>query len=87
MQEIRRVADQMVTLGKKGELHHRRQALSVVKDQTVVSKVFDVLAPRYQDRAGGYTRIIKLGNRAGDNAPMATIEYVQEPCVPRASRS
>ncbi len=76
--ELRKVADQMITLGKRGDLHARRQALQVVRDSKVVAKLFDRLAPRYQDRPGGYTRIIKLSNRAGDNASQSIIELVEE---------
>ncbi len=74
--ELRRVADKMITLGKRGTLHARRQALSFIRDRDVTQKVFDVLSPRYVDRAGGYTRIIKLGRRVGDNAPLSQIELV-----------
>jgi large subunit ribosomal protein L17 len=71
--ELRPIVEKLVTLGKKGGLDKRRQAISDV-DQ--VKKLFDVLAPRYKDRHGGYTRIIKAGFRYGDNAPMAVIEFV-----------
>lgn len=74
--ELRRVADRMITLGKRGTPHARRQALSYLRGVRVVRKLFEELAPRYQDRAGGYTRIIKLGPRRGDNAPEAMIEMV-----------
>jgi large subunit ribosomal protein L17 len=75
--ELRRVADKMITLGKKGTLHARRQALSFIRDRQVTQKVFEELSPRYTDRAGGYTRIIKLGRRrVGDNAPLSQIELV-----------
>lgn len=75
--EVRKLAEKMITLGKKGDLHARRQALSVVQDKKVVAKLFDRLAPRYAERNGGYTRIIKVGNRAGDNAPVSIIEFVE----------
>ncbi|NLW45489.1 MAG: 50S ribosomal protein L17 [Syntrophomonadaceae bacterium] len=75
--EIRRMADRMITLGKKGDLHSRRQALAFLTDEDVVRKVFGELAQRYDDRRGGYTRIIKSGFRRGDGAPMAIIELVK----------
>lgn len=75
--EVRKLAEKMITLGKKGDLHARRQALSVVQDKKVVAKLFDRLAPRYAERNGGYTRIMKVGNRAGDNAPVSIIEFVE----------
>ena len=74
--ETRVVAEKLITHGKKGTLHHRRLALAKLPDQRVVKKVFDEVAPRYADRAGGYTRIVKLGLRQGDAAPMAMIELV-----------
>ena len=76
--ELRKVAEKMITLGKRGDIHARRQALQVVRDRKVVAKLFDRLAPRYQDRPGGYTRIIKLANRLGDNASQSIIELVEE---------
>lgn len=74
--ELRGVAERMITLGKKGTLHARRQALRTIRSKDVTSKVFDELASRYRDRPGGYTRVIKLGQRPGDAAPMAIIELV-----------
>ena len=74
--ELRRFVEKIVTLGKKGDLLSRRKAISILQDQKMSKKVFDVLAQRYKERAGGYTRIIKLGNRFGDNAPTAVIEFV-----------
>ena len=74
--ELRGVAERMITLGKKGTPHARRQALRTIKSKDVTSKVFDELATRYSDRPGGYTRVIKLGQRAGDAAPMSIIELV-----------
>jgi large subunit ribosomal protein L17 len=74
--EIRSLAEQMITLGKKGELHSRRQALSFILDEKVTNKVFTELAPRYAERQGGYTRLIKLSPRLGDGAPMIKIELV-----------
>lgn len=74
--EIRKLAEKMVTLGKRGDLHARRQALAFITDETVVKNLFDDIAPKYQERNGGYTRIIKVGPRRGDNAPMAIIELI-----------
>lgn len=74
--ELRPIVEKLVTLGKKGGLAKRRQAISEMRDLDQVRKLFDVLAPRYKDRQGGYTRIIKAGFRYGDNAPMAVIEFV-----------
>ena len=74
--EIRSLAERMITLGKKGGLPSRRQALSFILDEKVTEKVFTGLAPRYAERHGGYTRIIKLGPRLGDGAPMIKIELV-----------
>ena len=76
--ELRKVVERMITLGKRGDLHARRQALQVIQEPKVVGKLFEMIAPRYQNRPGGYTRIIKLANRQGDNAPMAVIELVEE---------
>jgi large subunit ribosomal protein L17 len=75
--ETRIVAEKLITHGKKGSLHHRRLAMSQVPNKKVVAKVFDDLAPRYSQRPGGYTRIIKLGPRQGDGASMAVIELVE----------
>lgn len=74
--ELRRVADKMITLGKRGTLHTRRQAFSYLRDDAAVSKLFGTLAERYKERGGGYTRVLKAGFRYGDNAPMAFIELV-----------
>jgi large subunit ribosomal protein L17 len=74
--ELRRVADKMITLGKRGSLHTRRQAFSFLRDDVVVTKLFSVLGSRYKDRSGGYTRVLKAGYRYGDNAPMAMIELI-----------
>jgi len=74
--ELRRWAERVITLGKRGDLHARRQAAAIVQDKTVVKKLFDAIGPRFKDRPGGYTRIIKLGLRRGDAAPMALIELV-----------
>ena len=74
--EIRRVAEQMITLGKRGNLHARRQALAFLRDAATVSKLFDGLASRYKERSGGYTRVLKAGFRYGDMAAMAVVELV-----------
>jgi large subunit ribosomal protein L17 len=74
--ELRPIVEKLVTLGKRGDLHARRQALSAMRDIAMVRKLFDVLGPRYQERSGGYTRVIKAGFRYGDSAPVAVIEFV-----------
>jgi large subunit ribosomal protein L17 len=74
--EVRPLAEQMVTLGKSGTLHDRRRAAAFITDDKIVNKVFDELGDRYRDRAGGYTRIVKLGPRPGDAAEMAILELV-----------
>ncbi|EJF96070.1 50S ribosomal protein L17 [Bartonella taylorii] len=74
--EIRPIVEKLVTLGKRGGLHARRQAISALRDAGKVAKLFDILAPRYASRNGGYLRIMKAGFRTGDNAPMAVIEFV-----------
>ena len=74
--EVRPVAEQMITLGKRGDLHARRQAVAFLRQKPVVKSLFDDVAPRYAERPGGYTRIIKLGPRLGDAAEMAYIELV-----------
>lgn len=74
--EARRLAEQMITKAKNGSLHSRRQVLAELYDPRVVDKLFDTLASRFQDRAGGYTRIIKIGPRKGDAAPMVVLELV-----------
>jgi len=75
---VRPLAEKMITLGKRGDLHSRRQALGFIQKKSVVKKLFDEIAPRYQNRPGGYTRIIRTGPRRGDNAEMAIIELVEE---------
>lgn len=74
--EARRVAEQMITLGKRGDMHARRQALSYIRSKAIVAKLFDELSSQYAERQGGYTRIIRTGTRAGDAAPMAILELV-----------
>jgi large subunit ribosomal protein L17 len=74
--DLRPVIEKLITLAKKGGLHARRQAMSQVRDETQVKKLFDILAARFKDRQGGYARIMKAGFRFGDNAPLAVIEFV-----------
>ncbi|WP_406283441.1 50S ribosomal protein L17 [Embleya sp. NBC_00896] len=74
---LRPVAERLVTKAKKGDLHNRRQVLTIIRDKSVVHSLFEEIAPRYENRPGGYTRITKIGNRKGDNAPMAVIELVE----------
>ncbi len=74
--DLRRVVDRLITLGKRGGLHARRQAFAHLRDDAMTSKLFEVLADRYKDRPGGYTRVLKAGFRYGDAAPMAVIELV-----------
>ena len=74
--DLRPVVEKLVTLAKKGGLHARRQAMSVIRDETQLKKLFDVLSARYAGRSGGYLRIMKAGFRYGDSAPMAVIEFV-----------
>ena len=74
--ELKRFVEKIITLGKNGDLTSRRKAISILQDQEMVKKVFDTISERYKERNGGYTRVIKLGNRFGDNAPMAVIELV-----------
>jgi large subunit ribosomal protein L17 len=75
---LRSPAEKMITLGKRGDLHARRQALSYIQSKDVVHELFDTIAARYAEREGGYTRILKLGQRKGDAAPIALIELVEE---------
>jgi len=76
--ELRPIAEKLITLGKQGDLHSVRQAASYIRDKQTVTKLFSVIAPRYKERAGGYTRIVKLGIRQGDTAEMSVIELVEE---------
>ena len=80
---FRPLAERLVTFAKRGDLHARRRVLSVIGDKTVVHELFTEIAPLVADRPGGYTRITKVGNRKGDNAPMAVIELVLEPVNPK----
>jgi len=74
--DLRPIVEKLVTLGKRGDLHARRQAIAQIRDIPMVKKLFDVLGPRYQSRNGGYTRVLKAGFRYGDSAPVAVIEFV-----------
>jgi large subunit ribosomal protein L17 len=74
--DLRPVIEKLVTLGKRGDLHARRQAIAQIRDVPMVKKLFDVLGPRYRERRGGYTRVLKAGFRYGDSAPVAVIEFV-----------
>jgi large subunit ribosomal protein L17 len=74
--ELKMVAEKMITLGKRGDLHARRQALAFVRNPAMVGKLFSELSERYRSRAGGYTRIVKMGYRSGDNAPLSVVEFV-----------
>jgi large subunit ribosomal protein L17 len=80
---LRPLAERLVTFAKRGDLHARRRVLGVIGDKSVVHELFTVIAPQVADREGGYTRITKIGNRKGDNAPMAVIELVLEPVTPK----
>jgi large subunit ribosomal protein L17 len=82
--ELRRVADRMITLGKQGSLHARRRALAFIRDKGVAAKVFGVLADRYRNRRGGYTRVLKVRRRVGDAAPLSIIELVESEAPPAA---
>src|ERR1700689_5276225 len=74
--DLRPVVEKLVTLGKRGDLHARRQAIAQMRDLAMVKKLFDVIGPRYKERNGGYTRVMKAGFRYGDSAPVAVIEFV-----------
>ena len=78
MRTIKEQVEKMITLGKRGDLHARRQAAAFVRERDVVGKLFGELSGRYKDRCGGYTRIVKMGYRVGDNAPMAMIEFIRD---------
>ncbi|HZV82484.1 MAG TPA: 50S ribosomal protein L17 [Geobacteraceae bacterium] len=85
--ELRSIAEKMITLGKRGDLHSLRLAASYIREKSVVTKLFNEIAPRYTDRQGGYTRIVKLGLRPGDNASLSMIELVSEPCTPKPKKA
>ena len=84
---LRPVAEKLITKAKKGDLHNRREVLKTIRDKSVVHALFTEIGPQMAERPGGYTRITKIGNRKGDNAPMAVIELVQEPYKPAAKKT
>ena len=85
--ELRRDVERIITMAKTDDLHSRRQVLKVIHDRKIVAKLFETIAPRYQDRPGGYTRIIRLNPRVGDNAPMSIIELVEEEFTPKQKKA
>ncbi len=85
--DLRPFVEKLVTLAKRGDLHARRQALSQIRDEAMVRKLFDVLGPRYKERHGGYTRVLKAGFRYGDDAPLAVIEFVDRDVEARGKDS
>lgn len=85
--ELRRVADRLITLAKRGNLHSRRLAVARVRDEVMVKKLFDILGPRYAERSGGYTRVLRAGYRYGDSAPMAVIEFIDRDLEARGQDS
>jgi large subunit ribosomal protein L17 len=85
--ELRSIAEKMITLGKRGDLHAHRQAASFIREKSIVTKLFTTIAPRYADRPGGYTRIVKLGRRPGDTATVSVIELVEEQFTPKVKKS
>jgi len=84
--ELRLIVEKLITLGKRGDLHARRQAASQLKQDAYVAKLFDILGPRYKERQGGYVRILKAGFRYGDMAPMAIIEFVDRDVDARGAK-
>jgi len=84
--EVRRIAEKLITLGKRGDLHSRRRALAYVRSVSVVGKLFDEISKQFAARPGGYTRIVKLGSRVGDNAPVSVIELVPEAYAPKGAK-
>lgn len=85
--ELRRVVEKVITLGKRGDIHARRQAAAYVREPGVVAKLFGEIGPKFAGRPGGYTRIIKVGLRRGDAAPMSLLQLVDEPCTPKVKRN
>jgi len=85
--ELRSIADKMITLGKRGDLHALRQAASYIREKSIVTKLFTTIGPRFADRPGGYTRIIKLGLRPGDNAQLSMIELVEAEFTPKVKKA
>jgi large subunit ribosomal protein L17 len=84
--ELRRAAEKTITIAKEGTLHARRRAASIVRDKKVLKKLFDEIAKKYKDRPGGYTRIVKLGFRRGDNTPISLVELVEETPEPKRKK-
>ncbi|MFC1779683.1 50S ribosomal protein L17 [Thermodesulfobacteriota bacterium] len=84
--ELRKMAEKLITMARRGDLHSRRLIMQVVRDNKTTAKLVDTIAPRYADRPGGYTRIIKLGHRAGDNAALSMIELVKEEVVAKPKK-
>lgn len=85
--ELRPIVEKLVTLAKRGDLHARRQAISKIRDVEMVGKLFDTIGPRYKDRNGGYTRVMKAGFRYGDNAPVGVIEFVDRDVLAKGKDS
>ncbi len=85
--DLRPVIEKLITLGKRGDLHARRQVIAQIKDVAMAKKLFDVIGPRYKERNGGYTRVLKAGFRYGDNAPLAVIEMVDRDVTARGKDS
>nr|WP_319485427.1 50S ribosomal protein L17 [uncultured Cohaesibacter sp.] len=85
--ELKPIAEKLITLAKRGDLHARRQAIAQIRDKDMVAKLFETLGPRYTERNGGYTRVLKAGFRYGDNAPMAVIELVDRDPAARGTDS
>jgi large subunit ribosomal protein L17 len=84
--ELRPLVEKMIGLGKRGDLHARRQALAIVRKEEIVTKLFETLSPRYQSRNGGYTRIVKLGFRPGDGAPVSILELIPDEKEAKAAK-
>src|SRR3954463_8152479 len=85
--DLRPIVEKLVTLGKRGDLHARRQAIAEMRDVSMVRKLFDVIGPRYKERNGGYTRVLKAGYRYGDAAPVAVIEFVDRDVAAKGAES
>ncbi len=83
--EVRRIAEKLISLGRRGDLHARRRALAYIRKKSVVAKLFEEISPRYAQRPGGYTRILKLGFRRGDNAPVSILELVTDGAAPQGA--
>ncbi len=84
--ELRPLAEKMIGLGKRGDLHARRQALAIIRSREIVKKIFETIAPRYQNRIGGYVRIMKMGIRPGDGAPVSIVELITEGKEPKTAK-